>query len=332
MVFGLAGCTASDSSTGPPQPAVPSVTGTVRSSATGQPVAGAEVSVGAVTVTTGVDGRFELSPLVEGNDTIRCVAAGFETFEAIIEIPADGVDHDIALTRIELFEFGDFALFVPATVSKARAILVALGGPDTRGFASDSAFGAPVPEVEAALHALGNDFRNLARERGLAVLGTSRAALPNSQESDELLYDAIAQGAVLSGRTELEGAPLLVYGMSGGAPEASGLTERTPRRVAGLFLKVPQAVQILSDGPVLGVPTYLVLAEMDTFVDNDALYTAFSNNRAAGAPRGSRSMRTKDVLLGESLGGARMSGKRPGIAIRSTLAEKGVLCYGPGWI
>jgi hypothetical protein len=43
-------------------------------------------------------------------------------------------------------------------------------------------------------------------------------------------------------------------------------------------------------------------------------------------------IRAKDVLLGESLGGAQMSGKRPGIASRSTLVEKGVLCYGPGWI
>lgn len=279
---GFAGCNDSDSPTGPPP--VPSVSGTVRSSATGEPVSGAEVSIGAVAFTTGVDGRFELTPLPEGNDTIRCVAAGFETFEAAIEIPADGIDHDIALTRVELFEFGDFALFVPAEVSRVRAILVALGGPDTRGFASDSAFGAPVPEVEAALHALGNDFRKLARENGLAVLGTSRAALPNSRESDELLYEAITQGAALSGRAELEDAPLLVYGMSGGAPEASGLTTRIPDRVVGLFLKVPQAVQILSDGPVLGVPTYLVLAEMDAFVDNDALYAAFSSNRAAGAP------------------------------------------------
>lgn len=281
--FGIAGCSDADSSTGPSQPPVPSVTGTVTSSATGDPVPGAEVSIGSVKFTTGVDGRFELSPLVEGSDTIRCVAAGFETFEAAIDIPADRVDNDIRLTREELFEFGDFALFVPATVSKVRAILVALGGPDTRGFASDSAFGAPVPEVEAALHALGKDFRDLAREKGLAVLGTSRAALPNSPESDELLYDAIAQGAVLSGRTELEGASFLVYGMSGGAPEASGLTARIPGRVAGLFLKVPETVETLSDGPVLNVPTYLVLAEMDAFVDNDALYAAFSNNRATGA-------------------------------------------------
>ena len=42
--------------------------------------------------------------------------------------------------------------------------------------------------------------------------------------------------------------------------------------------------------------------------------------------------RTKDALLGESLGGAQMSGTRPAIAIRSTLEEKDVLCHGPGWI
>jgi hypothetical protein len=34
--------------------------------------------------------------------------------------------------------------------------------------------------------------------------------------------------------------------------------------------------------------------------------------------------RRKDAVLGESLGGAQMSGCRPAIAIRATLEEKGV--------
>jgi len=276
----VAGC----SDAGEPlAPGVPSVTGMVVSVATGEPVAGAEVAIGDVTSVTGADGRYDLGPLVAGPATLRSTAPGFEAFEEAIDIPAGRVYRNVALTRIELFEFGDFALYVPATVSETRGILLAIGGPDTRSFASDSAFGAPVPEVEAALHALGREFRSLAAEQGLAVLGTSRASLPNGPESDDALRQAITQGAALSARPELTEIPLLVYGMSGGAPEASGLTARNPERVAGLFLKVPESVERLADGPVLGVPTYLILAENDAFVDNAALEEAFRANRAAGA-------------------------------------------------
>jgi hypothetical protein len=266
-----------------PVPTVPTVEGTVLASATGDPVAGAEVSIAAATATTGPDGRFELTGLIAGAATLRCIAAGFEDFEADITVPSGTIARDISMTRIELFEFGDFALYVPANVSTSRGILLALGGPDTRGFASGAPFGAPVPQVEAALQALGEDLRALAASHGLAVLGTSRAAMANGPDSDQLLLDVVQEAATLSGRPELASAPLLLYGMSGGGPEASGFTARNPQRVAGLFLKVPAGVSSLTSGEVLGVPTYVVQAEMDAFVDNAALALAFEANRRAGA-------------------------------------------------
>ena len=279
-----AGCgDGGDDVTAPPPIVVPSVSGTVRSAATSEPVADAQVTLGDRIVTTGADGRFEFAQATPGSAVLRCVVTGFEDFEADITIPQEGLDHDIALSRIELFEFGDFALFVPATVSSVRGILVTLGGPDTRGFASESTFGAPVPETEAALQELGADFRILAAQRGLAVLGTSLSALSDGDSSDEVLRLAIDQAAALSGRPELSDSPLLVYGISGGGPEASGLTARNPERVAGLFLRVPESAESVTDGPVLEVPTYMVLAELDAFVDNDALEATFLGNRAAGA-------------------------------------------------
>lgn len=187
--------------------------------------------------------------------------------------------------QAELLEFGDFSVYVPA-VSAVRGVLLALGGPDTRGFASGAPFGAPVPEVEASLQTLGQEFRALGASQGLALLGTSRAALPNGPDSDRLLLDAIEEAAALSGRPELASAPLLLYGMSGGGPEASGLAARNPARVAGLFLKVPAGFETLTGAEpagVLGVPAYVVLAEQDAFVDDAALAVAFLNNRRAGA-------------------------------------------------
>jgi hypothetical protein len=189
----------------------------------------------------------------------------------------------VAPARTEVFEFGDYALFVPACVDAPRALLVALGGPDTRAFVTDKAFGAPLPEVEAALHELGREFRALATRQGLAVIGTSRRSLPNGPASDQLLGDAIRTGAELSGRPQLPIAPMILYGMSGGAPEASGFVARSPERVAGLFLKVPFGVASLTTGNALLVPTYMVQAELDVFVNNAARTADFEANRRAGA-------------------------------------------------
>ena len=182
--------------------------------------------------------------------------------------------------------FGDFALHIPANVRHVRGILVALGGPDTRGFAIGTPFGAPRPELEAALQDLGVRFRDLAAERGLAILGSGRFgpwAYPDDPASDQALLDAVAHAATLTGHGELPEAPLLLYGVSGGGPEAAGFTQRNPERVIGLFLKVPASAGPLT-GPALAVPAYMVLAELDAFVDNAMLTETFETHRAAGAP------------------------------------------------
>jgi hypothetical protein len=188
-------------------------------------------------------------------------------------------------SRATDIQFGEFALHVPANVNHVRGILVALGGPNTRGFAHGTPFGAP-PAVEASLQELGAMFRDLAAKRGLAILGSGRfgpTAYPNEPASDQLLLDAIAQAATLTGRPDLLDAPLLLYGMSTGAPEATGFTQRNPERVAALFLKVPVSAGPLT-GQALHVPAYMVLAELDAFVDNTMLSAAFEAHRAAGAP------------------------------------------------
>lgn len=266
-----------------PAPVGAVVAGTVSSSATGRRVAGAEVRIGSRADTTDALGQFELRGIPVGTATLRCTAPGFADFEIRIAVSADRAAHDIALARIEVFRFGDFALYVPARVDLTRGLLLALGGPDTRGFPTGDSFGAPAPEVEQALQALGADYRELAATYGLAILGTSRAAMANGVESDGQILDAIRSAATMSGHPELATAPLLIYGMSGGAPQSSGFTARNAGRVAGLFLKVPAGVEELTGGDALGVPTYVVQAELDAFVDNAKVRAAFEANRKAGA-------------------------------------------------
>jgi hypothetical protein len=202
-------------------------------------------------------------------------------------IPVSVAETDLAAREPTNIQFGDFALHIPANVHRVRGILLTLGGPDTRGFAAaGTPFRAPLPAVEASLHVLGEMLRDLAADRGLAILGTSRFgpfAYPNDPASDQLLLDAVAEAVALSGRLELLDAPFLIYGISGGAPEASGFTSRNPGRVAALFLTGPAGVEVLT-GEALGVPTYMILSELDEFVDNIALAAAFEANRSAGAP------------------------------------------------
>ena len=192
----------------------------------------------------------------------------------------------VAAQRATNLEFGDFALHVPANVHHVRGIILALGGPDTRGFAVGTPFGAPLPGTEASLQELGVMLRDLAARRSLAILGVGRfgpTALPDEPASDQLLLDAIAEAAALTGRSDLVDAPFVMYGLSGGGPEATGFTQRNAERVAALFLRVPSVAGPLT-GRALEVPAYLVLAETDIFVDNAMLTATFQAHRAAGAP------------------------------------------------
>jgi hypothetical protein len=192
---------------------------------------------------------------------------------------------DAAAAPAEIFEFGDFALYIPANVPNVRGILLVLGGPDTRAFLSDGLFGAPIPELEASLHVLGQELRTLAADHGLAMLGTTRqgpAELPNQAQTDELIFEAIGQATRSSGHHELAGAPIFVYGISGGTPQAIGFTARNPERVGALLLKVPGPPERLSTAEALAVPSYMILAEQDQFADNTVVSAAFESNRRAG--------------------------------------------------
>ena len=184
-----------------------------------------------------------------------------------------------------VFEFGDFALYVPVDVPVVRGILLVLGGPDTRAFVSDGSFGAPNPELEASLHVLGQELRALVADHGLAMLGTSlhgQNALPNQPRSDELIFEAIAEAAGISGREEFTSAPIFLYGISGGTLQAAGFTARNPGRVGALLLKVPGPPEPLGSAEAVAVPTYMVLAEHDAFADNEASIAVFESNRLAG--------------------------------------------------
>jgi hypothetical protein len=266
------------------------VSGTVTDSATGAPIALATVIItvedtATKSTATGSDGHFELTGLRVGAATLRCSAHGFATREIQITVAEGSTSRDVSLAPyVGTINLSDFALYVPTSVDRVAGIVLALGGPDTRAFATGGAFGAPVPEVEASLQALGKSLREMAATYNLAILGTSQASMPNGPESDQLLAQVLDSLAVTSGRPELAYANgnLILYGISGGGPEASGFTARNSENVVGLFLKVPVRAEALTDSYALSVPTYIVLAEQDAIVDNAAVTAVFEANRKAG--------------------------------------------------
>src|SRR5690606_20260770 len=70
-----------------------------------------------------------------------------------------------------VYQLGEFALYVPAAPEGPRAVLVALGGPNTKAIVTGEPFGAPFPPVEAALRGMGQALRNFADEHRIAILG-----------------------------------------------------------------------------------------------------------------------------------------------------------------
>jgi hypothetical protein len=210
---------------------------------------------------------------------------GCDTPEGVVGPPDRPEDLAMAAAAAPgtIYQLGDFALYMPAGPDAPRSVIIALGSRNAKGFASGEPFGVPFPPIEAQLQAMGQSLRSLADEQRVAILGTALADMPNDALSDQRILNALQAGAEASGRPGLSVAPIVMFGLFGGAPEASGFTARHPSRVAGLLLKVPLSVAALTTPAQRQVPTLMVLAELEVFVDNTALGQAFAANRAGGA-------------------------------------------------
>jgi hypothetical protein len=163
-----------------------------------------------------------------------------------------------------------------------RAIIV-LGGPVASGFVTGERIAsADDPDLEVSLQALGASLRTIARSAHVALLGSSTSGMENSAASDNTLFAALSTAAETTERAELADTPVLMFGLSGGAPEAAGLVSRHPERAIGLLERVPVSVTVLTAPAALAVPTFVMQAELDEVVDNAAVRTTFSGNRAYG--------------------------------------------------
>ena len=278
----LAACGDSGDSVGPPE-GVGTLSGVVRSASAGAALEGATISAGGLQATSGADGRFVLAGVPAGAATVRCERAGYVAQEAAITIAAGANSRDFTLAAREIFEFGTSAVYVPAEVGALRGAIIVLGGPVASAFVTGNVLapGLP-PDVEASGQALGAGLRALAKAERVALFGSRTTGMENGPASDDALFAALGTAAQLSGHAELAAAPVVMYGISGGGPEASGLASRHPERAIGVIARAPSGLSTLTDPAALGVPTFVMLAELDVVVSNTFLRMTAAANRAQG--------------------------------------------------
>ena len=267
-------------SSGPAEDAT--LSGTVREAGSSAALADATVSVGARQATSDANGRFELTEVPIGAATVRATRPGYLPAEAAVTVTAGANSHDFTLTPQEIFVLGTNAVYVPAGVGPMRGAIVALGGPNTRGFVTGESLEVTNPDLEMSLQALGASLRALARSAHVALLGSSTTGMENSATSDNALFTALSTAALTSGHAEIAAASVLMFGLSGGAPEAAGLVSRHPERAIGLLERVPVDVTALTASAALAVPTFVMQAELDEVVSNTVVLATFSGNRSLG--------------------------------------------------
>ena len=259
------------------------LSGTVRSAVTSAALPDARVSIGTRQATSDQNGRFSLTDVPVGAATVRAERAGYQAEEAAVTVSAGANTRDFALSPREIYEAAGTATFVPAAAATLRGAIIILGGPVASGFVTGERLtpATSSPELESSLQNLGAGLRELAATSSVAILGSSTTGMANSSTSDDQLFAALSSAAEASGHPELANAPVLVFGLSAGAREASGLASRNPGRAIGLLVRVPSDVSTLT-GAALDVPTFVMQAALDEVVSNFSVRTKFASNRALG--------------------------------------------------
>jgi hypothetical protein len=195
---------------------------------TDQPLEGATVSAGSIQTTTDANGRYDLAGVPVGPAvTMRSQRLGFVAYTEDIAVQQGSNTHDIPMTRQSLFELPGVAVYVPPDVSTVRGVILQLGGEDTRGLAT-AVCGAADPAICAVQQQLRLHYLALAATHGLAIMGSGPLSRDQTL-TDDVLIGALNLIAISSDRPELAQAPLLIFGISSGAPQSYGFTLRTIR-------------------------------------------------------------------------------------------------------
>lgn len=271
-----------------------SLSGVVVADETDDPVADVVVRVtGAQSAeaTSGPDGSYQLSDLPLGTVEVRVEEDGFNPYLDSLAIQEGANEYDVRLPPQTLYEWGAFALYLPAEVETVKGVYFYVAGSsfDTGDIIRYAATGFANPDLGPAPPHIEQFWRGtlpaLAREHGLAVMGVHP---PGIEPSD--VFPILPAFAVQTGHPELAGAALLPVGYSFGGRFISQLAAEHPGRIIGFQVNRGSGSVPVDDegsaGALRSVPGMFINAENDeaigplTRADIEAV---FKENREAGA-------------------------------------------------
>jgi pimeloyl-ACP methyl ester carboxylesterase len=265
------------------------VSGVVRA-ATGAVIAGASVTSGSATATTGADGRFELQSLPVGSATIITSAPRFDARSESVSLNAGPNAHDVVLSHQTVFAHQNVLAYLPPGKAEYRAAIVflpglrdpATGNPlDSRRLVSGapgtgcSIWCAP-PELEAvkrrSLELAGGD---------VALVGTT-TLLDQPADYDKLLQ-ALSQLGAQSLHPELARIPILFVGHSQGGCTAYGFSRAHGDRVAGFVTMKGGCHSPAPAAAAATVPGFFLIGRLDEPHRTANITPVFEAGRATGA-------------------------------------------------
>lgn len=299
--LGLAGCGGEQGPAGPvgppspppppppPPPAQPaSLSGQIRiRDDDSQVVAGAIITVGGVSATSGQDGRFSLPAVPIGSAVVQVTAAGFDPAQRTVVILA-GVSNSVVVSlwrNQAMHENNGVLVYIPSGVTTVRGVFFLMIGlnVDSRPFVRGDLDYYPQTAQEAAQNL---DYRQrvitLARTHGLALMGSVTNLTTPTPAS---ILQALESASGPSGRPELAQAPLLFHGSSGGSCASYDFTVLYPERVIGFIIAKASPCLSLDAAPAVGVPGYFIYGELDPVLPGAAaqMTALFERHRANGA-------------------------------------------------
>lgn len=268
-----------DSSPTNPSPTSGSLSGVVRG-AGNAPLAGANVTVGTLSATSGADGSYSFADVPLGPRTLAASAAGYASFSTQVTVVAGSTTRDIALQRAVVFLADTAALYIPSTVTTVRAVMIYLGSFDTRPVATSQ---FDTSQTGVAMQAFRGGVSAILDQRGVALMGITAVSRSDDASMAAAITSALSALATASGHPEVATAPLLPVGMSGGARPTNALLQLQPQRLVGFFTWIGVFSPFLTSAQMRQVPGALLLAERDSIVDNASARSWFDANRSQGA-------------------------------------------------
>lgn len=272
----------------PPGAQTASLQGIITDEGDGSRVAGAVVTIGSASVTTGADGTFAFASLSSGVVTIRIAAQGFNPLETGASLVAGSNTRTFVIMRDNvLFESSGWATYIPHAVTAVRGVFVIFYGgsldarPMIRG---DVNFYSTVQLWPDAVQKTAEHRRRLllfARAHGFAIVGTQTPVSPHSLYSD--LRSVLNEVGARTGRGELPSAPLLIMGHSRGGCMAYQLAVQAGDDVIGVLpLASSGATPCLDGAPDPTVPVYMIVAQFDLDGVLEASLQRFVEHRSRG--------------------------------------------------